>query len=80
MKTFRRIVRRKLEADKRAARPRDATPVMNDPRPETPCEVIDLGTGPFQAAYPELARRIAARTSAPVIVVQTSEPLDKPRS
>ena len=56
MKTYTRIARRRLEA---ALRLRTTTrnpvvPVMDDPV-ELPAEIIDLGTGPFERRFPELA-------------------------
>ena len=62
MKTYARIARRRLEAALRLhveTRNR-VVPVMDDPI-ELPAEIIDLGTGPFQARFPELARSTRKR-------------------
>ena len=58
MKTYARIARRRLEA---ALRLRTTTrnrlvSLMDEPI-ELPAEIIDLGTGPFEQRFPELAAK-----------------------
>lgn len=38
-----------------------ATPEMDGPRPEVPSEFIDLRTGPFREAFPDLAKESKKR-------------------
>ena len=52
MKTYRRIVRRRLEA---ALKLRVVVPEPDAPIEGVPSEVIDLATGPFEARFPGLA-------------------------
>ncbi|MCG8417363.1 MAG: hypothetical protein MJE77_05400 [Proteobacteria bacterium] len=65
MKTLRRLVRKRTEAPRRKRRDRthgsDIQPVMNTLRDDLPSEVIELGNGPFEAAFPEIAARLAVR-------------------
>lgn len=59
MKTFRRIVRRRVEAAFQV-RVRPAPPPrprMDPPAAAVPPEIIDLATGPFANRFPELVAK-----------------------
>lgn len=69
MKRLSRIVRRKREAPMHVSRPAlppgpameasaDVAPVALGDQHSIPCEVIDLATGPFNAAFPAIAARL----------------------
>jgi hypothetical protein len=65
MKTYRKIVRRRLEAAlslsmRSPGRATGPVPRM-DPPIELPSEVIDLATGPFEARFPDLGARSRRR-------------------
>jgi hypothetical protein len=56
-KTYRRMVRRRVEAALRLRlRPGSPASIMDQPLDAIPPEVIDLHTGPFESRFPELAR------------------------
>jgi len=61
MKTYFRIVRRRVEAafrlTVRPAPPAAPLEVVMDPPVELPSEIIDLASGPFSARFPDLAAR-----------------------
>ena len=70
MTKYRRLVRRRVEAAfKLSLRPtpppRGPVARMDDLSDEAPVEVIDLATGPYEARFPDLARRSRARTGKP---------------
>ena len=65
MKSYARIVKRRVEAALRLRVRRDAsvTPTLDGPVEPVPVEVIDLATGPFVERFPDLPVR--SRKSRP---------------